>query len=365
MLAKASSARSAMRVFRRVAGAGGGAGSPALGSVRMLRTSSAVQLTYSHAIVRDHSPRFAMDAVRFEASEVPVSQAKAERQHGVCSSFESAAPCAVVRLLCLTGLCVCTRACSCSCARSCMGMAWVTAEYVAALRKVVPHVVELPALAGHPDCVFVEDTAVVVGSTAMITAIGHPDRAGEEDTVAAALADLRGADSSRAMTVVRASELSAGARVDGGDVLYTGHEIFVGASTRTNEAGVEALRAAFPGTPVHPIKVSGALHLKSLVTLCAPGTLVASSCDPGRSAAAAILEAATATYSFVHVQPAALANVVLANGTLFHRAEDEHPGGSAAFAELPGVDRLVPLHASEVEKADGALTCCSILVNLP
>ena len=40
MLAKASSARSAMRVFRRVAGAGGGAGSPALGSVRMLRSRS-------------------------------------------------------------------------------------------------------------------------------------------------------------------------------------------------------------------------------------------------------------------------------------------------------------------------------------
>lgn len=96
MLAKASSARSAMRVFRRVPGTGGGAGSPALGSVRMLRTSSAVQLTYSHAIVRDHSPRFAMDAVRFEASEVPVSQAKAEQQHGVCANFESGAPCAVV-----------------------------------------------------------------------------------------------------------------------------------------------------------------------------------------------------------------------------------------------------------------------------
>jgi N-dimethylarginine dimethylaminohydrolase len=36
-------------------------------------------------------------------------------------------------------------------------------------------------------------------------------------------------------------------KLDGGDVLFTGREILVGLSSRTNLAGVEAVRAAFPG----------------------------------------------------------------------------------------------------------------------
>jgi len=36
-------------------------------------------------------------------------------------------------------------------------------------------------------------------------------------------------------------------KLDGGDVLFTGREILVGLSSRTNQAGVEAVEAAFPG----------------------------------------------------------------------------------------------------------------------
>jgi dimethylargininase len=37
-------------------------------------------------------------------------------------------------------------------------------------------------------------------------------------------------------------------KLDGGDVLFTGREILVGLSSRTNQAGVEAVEAAFPGS---------------------------------------------------------------------------------------------------------------------
>ena len=55
---------------------------------------------------------------------------------------------------------------------------------------------------------------------------------------------------------------STGATVDGGDVLYTGTELFVGISNRTNQAGVDFLRTAFQ-IPTHAIQVlDGFLHLK-------------------------------------------------------------------------------------------------------
>jgi len=245
--------------------------------------------------------------------------------------------------------------------------------------------VELPPLDGHPDCVFVEDTTVAVGSTVLITSMGHPDRRGEEDSVADALASLRSSstpdehdgqspanDTATAtadrLRVLRASELVPGARVDGGDVLFTGSHIFVGLSSRTNAAGVEALSLAFPDIPVEGVSVDGALHLKSLVTLCAPNTLAVSQCRHGTAAAATICDIGKrygTSFSVVLLPSAALANVVLANGVLFHRAESEHPGGAAAFSDLCGVRERVELKASEVEKADGALTCCSILLHLP
>lgn len=48
----------------------------------------------------------------------------------------------------------------------------------------------------------------------------------------------------------------ANAKLDGGDVLFTGKEFFVGLSQWTNEAGAKAVAAAFPEYPCVPIKVS-------------------------------------------------------------------------------------------------------------
>lgn len=50
------------------------------------------------------------------------------------------------------------------------------AEYVTTLRRLGLDVIELPADEALPDCVFVEDTAVVVNGTALITRPGAPSR---------------------------------------------------------------------------------------------------------------------------------------------------------------------------------------------
>ena len=51
--------------------------------------------------------------------------------------------------------------------------------YVETLRKIVPNVKVIPAEEKHPDCVFVEDPAIVVGGHALLCQPGSPSRKGE------------------------------------------------------------------------------------------------------------------------------------------------------------------------------------------
>ena len=55
--------------------------------------------------------------------------------------------------------------------------------YVDALRSTGADVRVLPGDEAHPDCVFVEDPAVVIGGTALITRPGAPSRRRETDRI--------------------------------------------------------------------------------------------------------------------------------------------------------------------------------------
>lgn len=109
-------------------------------------------------------------------------------------------------------------------------------------------------------------------------------------------------------------------------------QYFVGASKRTNSAGVAALRHVFAplGVPVTVLPVSGLLHLKSLVTAAAPGVLVVSACEHGKVVAAAIAEHSGDSYTLVPAQSSGASNVVYVNGHLIHRSSDEYAAAAAA-----------------------------------
>ena len=61
--------------------------------------------------------------------------------------------------------------------------------YMEALKSVLPNVKVLPADEKYPDCVFVEDPAVIVGGHALLTKPGHPTRGGETDRMRKVLQD--------------------------------------------------------------------------------------------------------------------------------------------------------------------------------
>ena len=105
-------------------------------------------------------------------------------------------------------------------------------EYRRVLERAGAEVVLLDANLDHADAVFVEDTAVVLDEVAILTSMGAPSRREEPRGIEPELARHRG-------TIAR---LEAPATLEGGDVLRVGRTLFVGATARTNAAGVTALR---------------------------------------------------------------------------------------------------------------------------
>jgi dimethylargininase len=103
--------------------------------------------------------------------------------------------------------------------------------YAAALRAAGVEVTVLPALEQFPDSVFVEDAALCAPGTAITLRAGAATRRGEAAAIRPHLGSLFD-------TVI---DLPGEGSVDGGDVLLTDEEAFVGLSKRTDEKGCQAL----------------------------------------------------------------------------------------------------------------------------
>lgn len=209
-------------------------------------------------------------------------------------------------------------------------------QYRAALTSLGCEVLELPADDALPDCVFVEDAAIVLDDLAIITRPGAESRRGETRAVADALAPFR-----------RLAHIEAPATIDGGDVLRLGNTLFVGRSARTNDAAIAQLRAF--GCEVVPVDVHGCLHLKSAVTQIADDALLVNR--------AWIDVAPFAGWTLIDVDPDEpfAANALRIGESVIY---------PAAFprtrARIPG--NVVPVDASELAKGEGGVTCCSVLV---
>jgi len=200
----------------------------------------------------------------------------------------------------------------------------------------------LPADEAHPDCCFIEDTAVLLGEAALATRPGHPSRRGEVAPVAAALA---------AMFSVQRME--APATLDGGDVLRVGQRLFVGESERSNPEGRAALaRFAAPhGFEVVTVPVTGVLHLKSAATALDQSTVLVfpAAVSPGAFAGLRVVAAEGD-------DPEAANVVLLPDGRILVAA---HLPQSALAVRAAGL-APVPCEVSEFARADGGLTCLSI-----
>ena len=108
-------------------------------------------------------------------------------------------------------------------------------DYVDTLEANGVRVHRLAADENHPDCMFVEDQAVVVDGHMLLPVPGHPSRVAEQPPIAEFLME--------ALEGVQTCTMGGEARMDGGDVIRLGDLFFVGRSSRTNDLGIASLRS--------------------------------------------------------------------------------------------------------------------------
>ena len=215
-------------------------------------------------------------------------------------------------------------------------------QYVRALLSLGCGVESLPAEADFPDSVFVEDTAVVLDELAIITRPGAVSRRGEISSIALTL------ESYRPLKFIEAP-----GTLDGGDVLQLGKTIFIGLSSRSAPAAVEQVRSMTApfGYRVEGVEVRGCLHLKSAVSRVAENSLLINR-------------------HLVRAEPFAGMELIdvdesepLAANALFIDRSAIYPVSyprTRERLEKRGI-ALTPVDVSELIKAEGAVTCCSLI----
>jgi dimethylargininase len=216
-------------------------------------------------------------------------------------------------------------------------------EYEEALRQAGCAVVRIRPEPELPDSVFVEDTAVVFDEVGVVTRPGAESRRAETSSTGQALSAFR-----------PLAHIIAPGTLDGGDVLVAGRRVFVGLGGRSNEEGIRQLQAVLVefGYRVVAVATSGCLHLKSAVTLVSDALVLVNPAwvDPR---------------VFTPLEPLPIdpgepfaGNALWVGSQVLHGAA--HPRTRERL-ERRGL-AVTPVDLGELAKAEGALTCCSLLV---
>ena len=218
-------------------------------------------------------------------------------------------------------------------------------QHAAYERTLASHGAELVRVPGDPalpDAVFIEDTALVLDEVAMLMRPGAASRRSETGPVARELANYR-----------PLLHLQPPATMDGGDVLRIGRTLYVGCSSRTNPEGLSQLAAgvgAF-GYRVVPVELRGCLHLKSAVTRIGEGTVLL---NPQWVSAGSFEDLEVLC---VAPEEPAGANALMLDDAVIYPL---HFPRTSARLLARGI-QLASIECTELAKAEGGVTCCSLV----
>jgi dimethylargininase len=217
-------------------------------------------------------------------------------------------------------------------------------DYVQTLKQLGCDVMELPAEADLPDSVFVEDTAIILPEAAVITRPGADSRKPETESMARALAPVK-----------KLLYLQPPASLDGGDVLVLGKKIYVGLSTRSNQEAVDQLNSLLNeyGYSATGVEMHDCLHLKTAVTRVDDNTLLIN-----KNWVAPSLFRKFRLIEVDPDEPFAANCLPIGDAILFPKAFPR----TRAKLEEAGY-RVVVVELSELAKAEGAVTCCSLILS--
>jgi len=215
--------------------------------------------------------------------------------------------------------------------------------YVQALEATGAKVTVLDQLEAYPDSVFIEDAALCLAGTAIALRPGAKSRFGE----AAALMPALQQHFKNVIT------LPGEGYVDGGDILVTEQDVFIGLSERTDQVGFEHLSsivASLGYTARKIITPKNILHFKTdcglldSQTIFASKNLIATGCFSDYK----VIEAPEGEE--------AAANLIRFNDTVM--MSDGYPKTKQALQQAGY--KVVCLPNSEAAKVDGGLSCMSL-----
>jgi dimethylargininase len=219
-------------------------------------------------------------------------------------------------------------------------------QYITALRSAGLSTSHVAGDEKYPDCVFIEDTAVLCKGHALIASLQNADREGEQVAVEAELQNSH-----------KVVHLEPGAKLDGGDVMRVEETFYVGLSGRTNEAGASGLKnfAADFGIRTVSVPVKHCLHLKTGITYLGNGTLLAA---PGWFD--------LKLFEVDDVIPTGQGEEAAANTLRIHdhllivAGYPQTRRNVEQFADKHCL-KLTALSATEFQKGGGSLTCMSLI----
>jgi dimethylargininase len=216
--------------------------------------------------------------------------------------------------------------------------------YIRALASLECQIIKLPEEPDMPDSVFVEDMAIVLPELAVITRPGAESRRVESESITRALAPFR--------ALVHITEPGT---IDGGDVLILGRKVYVGLSTRSNTEAILQLQELLDnyGYMVTGVELHDCLHLKSAVTHVGDQKLLINKKWVDNSH--------FTDFELIEVDPSEpyAANCLpIGNSVIFPSSFPK----TYEKLEYHGF-KVIPVDVSELAKAEGAVTCCSLIVS--
>jgi dimethylargininase len=224
------------------------------------------------------------------------------------------------------------------------------AAYANALRGAGVEVTIIDGNEDHPDCIFVEDQAIVIEGKALLPIPGHESRVGEQLEIAKFLEEQ--------LTKDNLTTMNPPAKMDGGDLLRFGDRFYVGSSGRTNQEGIVELRRFIESLGYHLTEVDipeNALHLTSIsstpsdqIILAPEGFLPKDVFDPLPEGSEVLWMPKEEVYG--------CNTIGFTDGTVL--VAKGYPTVEKTLRER-GFN-VVLLEMSQIRAADGSLTCCSI-----
>jgi dimethylargininase len=215
-------------------------------------------------------------------------------------------------------------------------------QYQSVLSSVGCEIVTVPTESGLADSVFIEDTAIILDEIAVMCLPGPESRRAEVAGVGDVLQQYR-----------TLASIQLPGTLDGGDLLRIGKVIYAGLSSRSNKSGIEQLRSivADYGYCVETVETTKCLHLKSAVSKVAPDSLLINPDWISRSAFG------NCELIDVDKEESHAANALCVGRSVIYPSSFPRTREKLVRRGI----NVTTIDLSELQKAEGAVTCCSLI----